>query len=246
MSSSLPQKHSLSCLGSSFPFIFLLKEVNKLAITTKVLHSIFENLPLPLFPATALFFSAPEPFSETFITELCCTWRSDHLKPSVLRYVGSWRNVISIISQRRTELNYQHGCVQTRAKLITLGWSPCCLCPRSARSQLTTWRFIAGTAQLPTSQELSSSTPRFFTLSTLRGQTNGEKWMHMFSLVDHLVLCVIPSLIFLLLSQGHSLLFGFSFTHIHIPDRLPNWKLLGRKCVLTVWERTEIIHPHLH
>lgn len=48
---------------------------------------------------------------------------------------------ISIISQRHCRLNYQHGCVQTRAQLITLGWSPYCLCPRSATSQLTTWRF---------------------------------------------------------------------------------------------------------
>lgn len=95
--------------------------------------------------------------SEAFIRELCFTCRCvrDHLKPNVSRNVGSWRTVISIISQRRTELNYQHGCVQTRAKLITLGWSPCCLCPRSTRSQLTTWRFIAGTVRLPTIPKLS-------------------------------------------------------------------------------------------
>lgn len=56
--------------------------------------------------------------------------------------------------------------MQTRAQLITLGWSPCCLCPHSARSQPTTWRFISGTAQLPTTPKLSSSTVRFLTLST--------------------------------------------------------------------------------
>lgn len=77
----------------------------------------------------------------------CCSIQ-DHLKPNVSRYVGCLRNIISIISQRRAELNYQHACVQTGARLIALGWSPRCLCPCFASSQLTTWRFIAGKVQL--------------------------------------------------------------------------------------------------
>lgn len=128
------------------------------------------NQQLLISPITALFPSPLEPVSETFIGESCFTRRSDHLKPNVSRYVGSWKNIISIISQRRTELNYQHGCVQTGAQLITLGWSPCCLCPRSARSQLTTWRFIAGAVRLPVAPKLSSSVLQFLTLSTPRGQ----------------------------------------------------------------------------
>lgn len=78
---------------------------------------------------------------------------------------------ISIISQRRSRLNYQHGCVQTGAQLITLGWSPCCLCPRSAASQLTTWRFIAGngSARGNNSEKLSSSALPFLTLSAPSG-----------------------------------------------------------------------------
>lgn len=136
------------------------------------------NQPLISSSVTALFSSLSEPVSETFIRELRFTRRSDHLKPNVSRYVGSWRNIISIISQRLTELNYQRGCVQTRAQLITLGWSPCCLCPRFARSQLTTWRFIAGTVRLPTTPKLSSATLRFVTLSAPRGQNNGEDFMH--------------------------------------------------------------------
>lgn len=78
---------------------------------------------------------------------------------------------ISIISQRRSRLNYQHGCVQTGAQLITLGWSPCCLCPRSATSQLTTWRFIGanGSARGNYSEKLSSSALPFLTLSAPSG-----------------------------------------------------------------------------
>lgn len=115
--------------------------------------------------STALFLS-------TFISHrniikqswFSCCCECDHLQPNVSRNVGSRRSIISIISQRRTELNYQHGCVQTRAQLITLGWGPCCLCPCSARSQLTTRRFIAGALQLPTTLKLSSSSSQFLTL----------------------------------------------------------------------------------
>lgn len=78
---------------------------------------------------------------------------------------------ISIISQRLSRLNYQHGCVQTGAQLITLGWSPCCLCPRSAMSQLTTWRFIGanGSTCGNNSKKLSSSALPFLTLSAPSG-----------------------------------------------------------------------------
>lgn len=76
-----------------------------------------------------------------------------HLKLNVSKNVGTWTSVISIISQRRTALNYQHGCEQTTAQLITLGRSSCCSCPRSTWSQLTTWRFIAGSGSVPNNAE---------------------------------------------------------------------------------------------
>lgn len=140
-----------------------------------------ESESLKTSPSPLCLFPLPlNRFSETFIRELCfsCCCVRDHLKLNISRNGGSRRSVISIISQRRTELNYQHGCVQTRAQLITLGWSPCCLCPRFARSQLTTCRFIAGTVQLPATPKLSSCTLPILTLSVHRGRNYGANSMH--------------------------------------------------------------------
>lgn len=88
---------------------------------------------------------------------------------------------ISIISQRRNRLNYQHGCVQTGAQLITLGWSPCCLCPRSATSQLTTWRFIGANG----STRGNNSKKTFILCAAIshlecavRGRSNGPNSFH--------------------------------------------------------------------
>lgn len=159
---------------------------------TKTLNWTFENF-LPLLPLLHIF--------QKHIRKTCfsCCFVRDHLKPNLSRNVpGSWRIVIRIISQRRTELNYQHGCVQTRAQLITLGWSPCCLCPRTARSQLTTWRFIAGAAQLST-MKLSSSTVQFLTLSTWEFEIMEQtlrtfRYPSLKSLVHHLSQSVYTSL----------------------------------------------------
>lgn len=104
----------------------------------------------------------------------------DCLKPNVRRNAGSQRAAISIISQRRSRLNYQHGCVQTGAQLITLGWSPCCLCPRSATSQLTTWRFIGagGSTRGNNFEKLSSSALPFHLERAVRGRGNGPNSFH--------------------------------------------------------------------
>lgn len=130
----------------------------------------------PCCPLSLPFLVSSEAFNRE--QRFRCRHERNHLKPNVSRNVGSRRTVISIISQRHTELNYQHGCVQTRAQLITLGRSPCCLCPRSTRSQLTTWRFIASTAQLSTTPELSFSTRRLLTLNTWRDGNNGAPSMY--------------------------------------------------------------------
>lgn len=60
--------------------------------------------------------------SHTIIRELCFRFCCvcDHLKPNVSRNVGSRRTVISLISQRCAEFNYQPGCVHIRIATLLL------------------------------------------------------------------------------------------------------------------------------
>ena len=72
--------------------------------------------------------------------------------------------------------------MQTGAQLITLGWSPCCFRSRSTRSRLTTWRFIAGTVQLPTTRKTFIFHATILHLEHVEGLTpsNGGTSMHIY------------------------------------------------------------------
>lgn len=157
-----------------FPLMFDLLvpdlEKNKDSCLNHSLTTTFSPLcvSLPSDPPSTAPFDSRQKYEQTVLAATLCGIALSQMLGEMLVV---WGPTISIISQRRSRLNYQHGCVQTGAQLITLGWSPCCLCPRSPASQLTTWRFIGGngSARGNNSEKLSSSALPFLTLSAPSG-----------------------------------------------------------------------------